>query len=181
MRRYLLMLMLVLAVTLALLGSATAWPAWLVDPQAQARRDSGAAIFAGRQPLPGHLRGDGMALPTQATRCTNCHATDAGLSADGIAGAVPTGAKAGTVTADGQAPATGAPAAANFAPRLNATQLAQALPRRGGPPSRYDATSLCRLLRTGVDPAGVMVQRAMPLFEASDADCQALWQYLGTR
>jgi hypothetical protein len=64
---------------------------------------------------------------------------------------------------------------------LSAATLAEPVARRGGPPSRYDARSLCTLLRSGVDPAHVMVQRAMPRFDIDDLQCEALWQYLTNR
>jgi len=66
-------------------------------------------------------------------------------------------------------------------PALNERNLAQALPRRGGPPSRYDARALCRLLRQGVDPAWVMVPRAMPRYEIDERACDALWAHLQSR
>jgi hypothetical protein len=66
-------------------------------------------------------------------------------------------------------------------PLLAAATLAEPVARRGGPPSRYDARSLCTLLRSGVDPAHVMVQRAMPRFDIDDLQCEALWQYLKNR
>ena len=66
-------------------------------------------------------------------------------------------------------------------PPLAAAALTAPQRRRGGPPSRYDGQTLCRALRHGVDPAGVTLTRAMPLYDASDADCDALWGYLSTR
>jgi len=65
--------------------------------------------------------------------------------------------------------------------RLSRHSLASLQPRRGGPPSRFDDSSLCRLLRTGVDPAHVVIQRSMPRYELSDADCRALWAHLSKR
>lgn len=66
-------------------------------------------------------------------------------------------------------------------PALNERTLARTLARRGGPPSQYDAGSLCRLLREGTDPALVLVPRAMPRYEIDHRDCQALWAHLITR
>lgn len=66
-------------------------------------------------------------------------------------------------------------------PNLDGASLAQMQARRGGPPSRYDARALCRLLREGIDPAGVMVPRAMPRYAARDRDCDALWDFLSSR
>lgn len=72
----------------------------------------------------------------------------------------------------------GAQATQRIAPLLTPTSLTTATSRRGGPPSSYTPASLCRLLRTGVDPAFIIVPRAMPRYEASDADCAALWAYV---
>jgi len=66
-------------------------------------------------------------------------------------------------------------------PALNERTLAQPLPRRGGPPSRYDAAALCRLLREGIDPASVIVPRAMPRYEIDTRACEALWSHLQNR
>ena len=66
-------------------------------------------------------------------------------------------------------------------PALNERTLAQPLARRGGPPSRYDAVALCRLLREGVDPASVIVPRAMPRYEIDGRGCEALWAHLQSR
>lgn len=49
---------------------------------------------------------------------------------------------------------------------------------RGGPPVAYEAATFCRTLRTGVDPAHVVLPRAMPRFEVDDVQCAALWDYL---
>jgi hypothetical protein len=68
-----------------------------------------------------------------------------------------------------------------IAPGLNERTLAQALPRRGGPPSRYDARALCRLLREGLDPALVLVPREMPRYAIDEPACAALWTYLSSR
>jgi hypothetical protein len=65
-------------------------------------------------------------------------------------------------------------------PVLSAATLAAPVARRGGPPSRYDERALCTLLRTGVDPAHVMVARTMPRFVIDEKQCEALWQYLLT-
>jgi hypothetical protein len=67
------------------------------------------------------------------------------------------------------------------APALNERVLTQALPRRGGPPSRYDARALCRLLREGLDPALVLVPRAMPRYDIDERACAALWAHLQSR
>jgi hypothetical protein len=114
----------------------------------------GAALWAGTRPLEGRISGHATALPAAATRCINCHAavsTPAGL-------------------AD--------PARDSAAPRLTAQQLQQLQPRRGGPPSRYDVAAFCTLLRTGVDPAVVLLPRQMPRYAIAETDCRALWAFL---
>ncbi len=66
-------------------------------------------------------------------------------------------------------------------PALNRRTLAQAVPRRGGPASAYDANSLCRLLRTGIDPSWVQLDKGMPRYTVTDSECEALWRFLGSR
>jgi hypothetical protein len=34
------------------------------------------------------------------------------------------------------------------------------------------------LLRTGIDPAYVLVAREMPVFDVDDAQCEGLWRFL---
>jgi len=102
-------------------------------------------------PLPGRLAGHTLDLPAAATRCVNCHA--------GVA-------------------STAALDSAVFATPLHVGTLRLAMSRRGGPPSTYDASSLCRVLRDGIDPAFVIVDQAMPRYQASDAQCAALWAWL---
>ena len=65
-----------------------------------------------------------------------------------------------------------------LAPRLDARHLLQPQARRGGPPSRYDEDSFCRLLRDGIDPAWVQLPREMPRYDIQAMDCRALWAYL---
>jgi hypothetical protein len=68
-----------------------------------------------------------------------------------------------------------------YARPLDRSSLTTPQLRRGGPPSRYDAQSLCALLRTGIDPAQIMIDTTMPRYALSDAQCMQLWQYLQTR
>jgi hypothetical protein len=63
-------------------------------------------------------------------------------------------------------------------PLLGAVSLTVATSRRGGPPTRYELASFCRLLRTGVDPAFVILARSMPRYDLSEADCADLWAHL---
>ncbi len=132
-----------LAVCLA--GSLGLGPA---HGQAPASAAAGEALYTGRMPMTGKLRGHEVALPAQVVVCSNCH--EAG-------------------------PSVGRSSAA-YAPPLDA-QLAQRLSRRQGPPAAYNAEVLCKVLRTGVDPALIVLSQAMPLFEISDKDCASLWHY----
>jgi hypothetical protein len=110
------------------------------------------ALYQQGEGAAARLRGDTSLLPAQAARCANCHE--------------PRRSPAG--------------ADMTFGPRLDA-RLATPLPRRGGPPSAYDVAAFCTLLRTGLDPAGVLVRRAMPVYALDDAACAALWQALSAR
>ena len=112
--------------------------------------ERGRALFHAELPLTARMVGHADALPQAAVRCRNCHSKQ---------------------------PASG-DAAQDFAPLLNARTLLAQSPRRGGPPSRYDAKALCRVLREGIDPAHVMIQQAMPRYTLSDGECEALWSYL---
>lgn len=123
-----------------------------------ARRETalGARAFDGRAPLDARIEGHLAVLPGGAAACANCH----------LPSATPIGA-------------AGEPrAAASLGPILDRERLTERLARRGGPPSRFDERSFCRLLRTGEDPAGVILPRAMPRYEIDDAGCQQLWRYL---
>jgi hypothetical protein len=68
-----------------------------------------------------------------------------------------------------------------IAAALTPERLTRPLPRRGGPPSRYDEAAFCRLLRSGVDPAWVMLPRAMPRYTMGNRQCRELWLALSTR
>lgn len=122
--------------------------------EAAAQRERGAALFEGRAPLAGRLVGHETPLPALATRCTNCHEAAA-------------------------APA--AAASAPYASVLTGAHLAAPRPRRGGPPSAYDEARLCGLLRSGTDPAHVMISTTMPRYEITDAQCRDLWSHLVAR
>jgi hypothetical protein len=111
----------------------------------------GKKVYEGELPLVGRLAGDDTSLPTAATRCANCHPRSD--SPD-----------------DGAAPA--------FGPPLTSSALTVSRRRRGGPPTRYEQATFCRLLETGVDPAFVLIARAMPRYELDTASCRALWNYV---
>jgi hypothetical protein len=125
----------------------------LADSDASAVR--GRQLFHGDIALPARIIGQDFALPSAASRCVNCH----GPASGGSSAASPANAQ-------------------RIGPPLNAAALTDAVRRRGGPPSRYDAGSLCTLLRSGVDPAHVVILRTMPRYDISDADCRALWLHL---
>lgn len=133
------------------LGVLLCAPLWLAAEAPISNLERGRELFAGELALTARMVGHADALPQEAARCRNCHSKQANVAGD---------------------------AAQDFAPQLNARTLQSALPRRGGPPSRYDLKALCRLLRDGVDPAHVMIQQAMPRYTLTDAECEALWTYL---
>ena len=141
-------------------ASAVALAAALVMPGTAAPNDPlvqrGLQLYAGAAPLQGTITGHAAPLPPGAARCINCHAL-------GTAG-----------------PALAASAPSSFGPLLTRARLTQRTARRGGPPSAYDETSFCRLLRTGIDPAWVLIPRDMPRYELADADCRGLWLYLNS-
>ncbi len=131
------------------------------------QREAGSALFHGDVALVGRLVGHTEPLPAIATRCSNCHedrsTAPAARSSDASA-----------------TPASGR-AAGSFAVVFDREWLTAARPRRGGPPSAYDAARLCTVMRSGVDPAHVMVASVMPRYEASVAQCEQLWSYLTRR
>jgi hypothetical protein len=139
--------------TLAMIAAASALSARADAPPSPASvAAAGRSAFVGDKPLAARLPGHSLDLPAEAVRCINCHA-----------------------------PATGTSGQAAFAPLLTSKYLNELRSRRGGPGSRYDATSFCRLLREGLDPAGVMINTAMPRYSLSPQGCEDLWAYLGTQ
>ncbi|MGF6919416.1 hypothetical protein [Paraburkholderia sp. 40] len=71
--------------------------------------------------------------------------------------------------------------AASFAPPLTSQYLLSDTRRRGGPPSRDDLGSFCRVLNVGVDPTGIVLKKAMPQYTFSDTECAALWSFVTAR
>lgn len=69
-------------------------------------------------------------------------------------------------------------AADAFAPPLSAGNLFPAKSRRDGPASSYDQATFCRALREGIDPANVLLRKAMPHYRISDTECAALWHFV---
>lgn len=128
-------------------------------PGGDAEPAHGQRLFAGTEPMRGRIAGHADALPALASRCVNCHAP-------------------GRSTVAAPAASAAAPTNTSFAPLLTPAYLTVPVARRGGPPSRYDEATFCRALRTGIDPAYVIVSRSMPRYDVNDADCRALWRHL---
>ena len=61
---------------------------------------------------------------------------------------------------------------------LSRENLLAQMSRRGGPATRFDAVSMCKLLSTGIDPAWIVINQTMPRYDLTDAQCRALWAYL---
>ena len=118
--------------------------------------DLGERAFDGRIPLVARIVGHEAALPPLTAACANCH----------LPNRMPAG------------PDGAATGETSLGPRLTRSGLTTSVPRRGGPPSRFDEAAFCRLLRTGEDPAGVLLPRAMPRYEIDDAGCARLWRHL---
>lgn len=121
----------------------------------QAVEQLGARLYAGQQTVAGYIVGHETPLPATASRCINCH-----------------------VLARAPSPTTGSQKTVAFGPPLSPEGLKGLVPRRGGPPSRYDMRAFCELLRTGVDPAKVIIQRTMPRYKIDEPQCEALWMYI---
>jgi nitrate reductase cytochrome c-type subunit len=109
---------------------------------------SGEQLYYGGQPLPARVGKD--AISAKAARCASCH------------GAARTGAREG----------------ATVVSPLHSSDLTGSKARRGGPASSYNPQSFCTALRSGVDPAGILLSQVMPRYEVSDSGCQTLWDYL---
>ena len=132
-----------------LVALALAQGAFASDGASAAR---GRKLFEGEVALAARIVGQDFGLPAEASRCVNCHGGPIASSSPAVSQRV--------------------------GPALTRAALTDAVRRRGGPPSRYDDASLCKLLRSGVDPAHVIILRTMPRYEISDADCRSLWQHL---
>ncbi len=148
--------------------------AWLLAPSQGQANDAvraGRAMFLGETALLARLATQQQALAATASRCINCH------SAPGLRPATGTAPVPSASTSNSTRNGAGA-SPASYGPALNSAALLQPQARRGGPPSRYDAASLCRVLRDGVDPAGVMLNPAMPRYGVDDVQCRQLWTLL---
>lgn len=109
----------------------------------------GDALFRGKQVLKGKIRGHDEFSPAEAVRCVNCH------------GAAQSG-----------------PPSRVSAPHLDRSLLLEYRQRRSGPPSRYDQPAFCKLLRTGIDPASIVIAREMPIYDLDQDQCAGLWSFL---
>jgi hypothetical protein len=110
---------------------------------------AGCRMFFGDTPLQGAIFEHGRPLPPEVVACANCHLGDTRSTSGG-----------------------------SFAPLLSRSMLTEPRRRRGGPPSQFSAASFCRLLRTGVDPAYIVISRKMPRYVLDDEQCLDLWHYL---
>lgn len=144
----------------------------------------GSALFSGSAPIVARLAGDTDVLPAIASRCVNCHER----STKSIAGLDATPATVATTTRSVGEGATSstrtAPPSAGggtYASALDAAWLTTPRVRHGGPAVRYDEVSFCTLVRTGVDPAQIVIPPVMPRYDATDAQCASLWAFLGSR
>jgi hypothetical protein len=108
----------------------------------------GEALYAGQEPLRGKIRGHRDLLPPEVVVCKNCHSPEQ----------------------KGNLPAP--------APRIDRAWLVEPRERRGGPASSYDLGAFCKVLRTGIDPAYVLIARIMPTYEIDDRQCASLWAFL---
>ena len=109
----------------------------------------GRQMFFGNEPLLGVITGHADFLPSKMVSCASCHTGTAGSGASAL-----------------------------FAPVLNRPRMTSLIGRRGGPPSMFSASSFCKMLRTGVDPAYVLIARSMPRYRLSDDQCLGLWRYV---
>jgi hypothetical protein len=109
----------------------------------------GFAFYHGYLTLPAQIAGQDFDLPVRASQCVNCHDAER-VARDRTLRLVP----------------------------LNRGALTEPGLRRGGPQTVYTEASFCSLMRTGVDPASVLINRTMPRFALTDQNCNALWTYL---
>jgi hypothetical protein len=111
--------------------------------------ERGDSLFHAKEKLNGRIRGHDDALPPEVVRCANCHEASGNVRLSRVA-----------------------------APHLDRSVLLTWRERRGGPPSRYDQAAFCKLLRTGIDPANIVIAREMPVYEVDEAQCASLWTFL---
>ena len=110
---------------------------------------TGRRMFLGESSLQGAIAGHAKPLPPQMVPCANCHLGKAGLGSE-----------------------------TSFAPTLDRSRMTEPMARRGGPLTVFSLASFCRALRTGVDPAYILITRRMPRYTLSDDQCLGLWRHL---
>lgn len=115
-------------------------------------KKQGELLYKGKLPLVARLAASEDDLAPAAARCVNCHGPD------------------GRGVTEAEVKSTG----------IGGVALTRPVSRRGGPPSAYTLSSFRTALRQGHDPAHVVLARAMPRYDISDADSEALWAYLLT-
>lgn len=120
-----------------------------VPTNAESSASAGGHMFLGEMALQGTIAGHAEPLPPRMVACANCHQRDPGFGS-------------------GKA----------FAPALTKPGMTELISRRGGPPSMFSPASFCQMLRTGVDPAYVLVTRQMPRYAVSDDQCLGLWRHI---
>lgn len=161
------------------------WGVWIMQNEARARIQRGALLFTGAAPLSATARGETLTLPTTTARCANCHSTAAAHPATAdIQTALLNNAPAiaiNTNSTDSKTAINATNTTTNSSLTLNPSLLLDDYPRRGGPASHYDESKFCTLLRTGQDSTLQALPGAMPLYQISDTECQALWLFLTQR
>lgn len=157
------------AAVLAALLTAVVTAVWISGQawHGQQQRERGRAAFREGTDLQGRLAGHAVPLPILASRCINCHEA---------LNSAPSGSSAGRSASEARRAI-----AKPFAAPLDRQWLTLPRSRHGGPPTAYNATALCELLRRGVDPGHVMISTAMPRYAVSDARCADLYVYLKSR
>jgi cytochrome oxidase Cu insertion factor (SCO1/SenC/PrrC family) len=109
---------------------------------------TGAAVYHRAEGVVPRIGGE--VLAANAARCSNCHGEQGEGRSEGALAAAP----------------------------LHRATLAGTQPRRGGPPSSYSRDTFCQSLRTGIDPAGIVLNAAMPRYTLSEESCTALWNFM---
>jgi hypothetical protein len=120
-----------------------------VDARPAQQSERGKRIFHGFDAVPGTIQRNGTVLPAHASKCINCHSA-----------LPPPAASTGT------------------SQYLSAATMSRTISRRGGPASLYDLSTFCNAVRSGIDPAGVVLESKMPRYAMSDAQCADLWMFL---
>ena len=162
-----------------IVAAALGWRQWCETVAAMER---GRLHFEGLTELKGRMAGHDQALPALATRCANCHLGTAPQPLNDANAISPLPAPPAPLAPLAPSTASGLGLAAlSGAPSLGKLGLTSVQKRRGGPPSRYDSNSLCRLLQLGHDPAHVVISTNMPRYSITPPQCDDLWLYLNSK